>query len=60
MTGELSGRQVRDGVVLLPGLVVGLLASRRLGKYLDHGWTRPAVLAMSTAAAVVLVIEAVA
>ncbi len=60
VTGELSARQVRDGIVLLPGLVVGLLASRRLGKYLDHGWTRPAVLAMSTAAALVLVIGAVA
>lgn len=58
-SGELGGRQLLDGLLLLPGLVLGLVASRWLGRYLDHGWTRPAVLGMSTAAAAVLILRSV-
>ena len=56
LSGELGGRQVIDGLVLLPGLLVGLAASRQLAPYLDRGWTRAAVLGPSTVAATVLVV----
>jgi uncharacterized membrane protein YfcA len=59
-SGELGGRQVVDGLLLLPGLVLGVVAARMLGRYLDHGWTRPAVLALCTAAAVALIVDAIA
>lgn len=59
VSGELGRRQFVDGVLLLPGLVVGLLMARWLAPLLDRGWTRPAVLAMSTAAALVLVFDAI-
>lgn len=60
ISGQLGRRQLVDGLVLLPGLVVGLGASRLLGPYLDRGWTRPAVLALCAVAASVLIIDAVA
>jgi uncharacterized membrane protein YfcA len=58
VSGELSKRQVVDGFVLLPGLLVGLTLSRLLTPYLDRGWTRFAVLALSAATAMALVIGA--
>jgi uncharacterized protein len=54
-SGELRGRQITDALLLLPGLVVGLVASQHLGRHLDHGWTRPAVLALSSVAAITLI-----
>ena len=58
LSGELGKRQVVDGFVLLPGLLVGLLLSRLLAPYLDRGWTRRAVLGLSAATATVLVVGA--
>jgi uncharacterized protein len=59
VSGELTRRQVADGFVLLPGLLVGLALSRLLTPYLDRGWTRAAVLALSTVTATALVASAV-
>jgi uncharacterized membrane protein YfcA len=59
ISGEFGGRQLTDGLLLLPGLVLGIVASRFLGPYLDRGWARPAVLALCTIAAVVLIADAV-
>jgi uncharacterized membrane protein YfcA len=58
VSGELGKRQVVDGIVLLPGLFVGLLASRALAAYLDRGWMRAGILGLSTATAIVLVVGA--
>jgi hypothetical protein len=43
-------------MVLLPGLLVGLAASRQLAPYLDRGWTRAAVLGLSTVTVTALVV----
>ena len=59
VTGELSGGQLRDGLLLVPGLFAGLVLARALGPRLDRGWTRPVVLSMSTVTALVLVAQAV-
>jgi uncharacterized membrane protein YfcA len=59
ISGEFGGRQLTDGLLLLPGLVLGIVASRFLGPYLDRGWARPAVLGLCTLAAVVLIADAV-
>jgi hypothetical protein len=55
VSGEVGGRELVDGLALLPGLALGLLVGRRVAPYLDRGWTRPAVLAACTAAALVLI-----
>jgi uncharacterized membrane protein YfcA len=56
--GEVGRAELRDGVLLLPGLVLGLAVSRTLRPYVDRGWTRPAVLALCLAAAIILIIDA--
>jgi uncharacterized protein len=60
VSGQFGRGELVDGIRLLPGLLLGVVASRRLGRYLDHGWTRPALLALCSVAAVVLIVDAVA
>ena len=55
--GEFGMTELRAGLVLLPGVLVGFLGSAALGRLIDRGYTRPAVLAFSGAAAVVLMIQ---
>lgn len=57
-SGEFGRTELTGGLVLLPGLVGGLVISRFAHRWLDHGWTRPTVLAMSAAAAVILLVDA--
>lgn len=59
IAGELSGRQLLMGVVMLPFLVTGYALSGPLRRYLDRGWTRPAVLTISTVSAVVVLVRAI-
>lgn len=58
VSGNLSVRQVGFGLAMLPFLAVGYLLSGPLRRYLDRGWTRPAVLIVSTASAVVVLAKA--
>lgn len=58
LAGRIGPGELRDGALLLPGLMVGLAMSGRLRPHLDRGWTRPLVLVMSTLAAVVLLGDA--
>lgn len=58
VSGELGGRELGRGLVLLPGLAVGLAVSRWAARWLDRGWTRPLVLAMSGVAATILLVDA--
>ena len=57
VVGELSGDQVRAGLVLVPGAVLGFALSTRLTRWLDRGWTRPAVLVVSAASAVAVLVK---
>ena len=50
-SGELGGRQVVDGLVLLPGLARRARCQPAARPYLDRGWTRAAVLGLSTVTA---------
>lgn len=58
LSGELGRRQLVDGLLLAPGLLVGLGIGRMLAPYLDRGWTRVGVLTLSTVTAVALVVDA--
>ncbi len=57
IVGELGSRQIELGLPLIPGVVVGYLASNRLTPILDRGYTRPAVLSVSVATAVVILVR---
>jgi uncharacterized protein len=48
--GELTGDQALFALTLAPFMVGGLWASRHLHPFVDGGWLRPAVLALSAIA----------
>jgi uncharacterized protein len=56
LAGEFRGTELRAGLVLLPGVLVGFAGSKRLARLLDRGYTRVAVLACSAAAATALIL----
>lgn len=53
--GRFGRDELKDGIALLPGIVVGFAASGRLARLFDRGYTRTAVLAVSAIAGLVLV-----
>jgi uncharacterized protein len=57
VAGELGVRQWRLALLLLPGVIVGVVASRRLRPYLSGRWFRPSLLALCAASATVLLVE---
>lgn len=57
--GVVDGAGLWQGVLLVPFLLLGFVASNRVRHLLDRGWTRPAVLVISVASAVLLLARAV-
>lgn len=57
VAGRFGRDEFIDGVLLVPGLVIGMMIGRPARPFLDRGWTRPAVLALSAIAAATLVVE---
>jgi hypothetical protein len=55
--GRFSVAEARMGLLLVPGFMFGYICSRPLALYFDHGATRYIVLAVSAAAAAVLLIS---
>jgi len=58
--GEVHRRDMGLALVLLPGALSGYLVAPRLSRRLDRGYVRHAVLAVSAASAVVVLIRALA
>jgi uncharacterized protein len=56
--GRIGAPELRQGAVLLPGAVAGIVAGRPLARVLDRGRTRAAVLMVCAASAGVLLVEA--
>ena len=56
--GEMGPTDIGRGLALVPGTVIGLLLSGRVARFLDRGYTRPAVLALSATAAVAALVRA--
>lgn len=55
--GGFGGSELTDGIMLVPGLALGLVAGRPAQSFLDRGWTRPAVLGLSAVASCALIVE---
>ncbi len=53
--GKVEGRYLLLAVELLPGLLIGLWASRWVVKRLDERWLRPAVLTFAAVAGIVVI-----
>ena len=58
VAGEFGARHLVPVALLVPGQLLGFVLSGRLAKVLDRGYTRPALLTISVAAAVSLLIRA--
>jgi hypothetical protein len=55
--GRFGIAELRWGVALVPGTLLGFAVSSRLIPWLDRGYTRPAVLAVAAAAGVAAVVR---
>jgi uncharacterized membrane protein YfcA len=60
IVGKVGRDQLLAALALQPPLLVGFALSRRLATHLDAGRTRVAVLAVSTAGAVAIIVKALA
>lgn len=57
VAGRFAMTELRLGLMLLPGILLGFGASRWTAGLLDRGYTRTGVLAVSAAAAVVVILK---
>jgi uncharacterized membrane protein YfcA len=55
LNGRFGLADASQGLLLVPGFLLGYLCSRPLTNYFDHGWTRYIVLGVSAAAAISLI-----
>jgi uncharacterized membrane protein YfcA len=58
VVGRLGTYELMSGAALLPGIVLGFVLSKRFTPWIDRGYTRPAVLAVSAAAGLGVVLQA--
>ncbi len=55
--GRFGGRELQLSLVLLPGIVLGFVLSKPLARFLDRGYTRIAILTVSSLAAILLIVQ---
>lgn len=54
---RFGGAEIKASLWLLPGVFVGYALSRKVAPFIDRGYTRPAVLAVSALAAAIVIID---
>jgi uncharacterized membrane protein YfcA len=57
VAGRLGSHELRLGMLLWPGVLIGFVLSKPLTRRLDDGWTRPMVLTISALAAMLLLAQ---
>ncbi len=57
VAGEVAAGSLRSAALLLPFLILGFLLSGPARRILDQGWTRTAVLTVTAASAVLLILR---
>lgn len=55
--GRFGAGELRLALVMLPGMLAGLALSRRIARYVDRGYTRPAVLTVVALTGLAIVIR---
>jgi uncharacterized membrane protein YfcA len=55
--GEFGQHELHLGLALIPGLIIGLGISRKVARFLDNRYTRPAVLGFSALSSLTLLIQ---
>lgn len=55
LAGRFGTQELFDGLMLVPGVLIGYCIAGYLAKYIDRGYSRIAVLAISTLSALVLI-----
>ena len=58
VAGVVDARAVGTGLLLLPAMALGALLARGLRGHVDAGRTRPAVLALASVSAVLIIVQA--
>lgn len=56
---QFGKQDIIQGLMLMPGFVLGFLLGSPVAKWLDRGYTRPAVLIIATASAVYLILKSI-
>jgi uncharacterized membrane protein YfcA len=56
--GQFSADALGAAAVLLPFMIIGFAASTPARRFLDRGWSRPAVLGLASAGALTLLVQA--
>lgn len=57
VVGEFGAEELRLGLLLLPGMLIGYLTSGVLARVLDRGYTRAAVLLFASVSSIVLLLR---
>lgn len=57
VAGEIGTRQLQLAVLILPSVLIGLVTARRVSQHLNPTVVRPAVLALSSASAIALLVK---
>lgn len=52
--------QIKQGLLLMPGFILGFLIAQPIARYLDKGYTRPVVLIIAFASAFYLIVKSIA
>lgn len=58
VAGEFGVEEIRLSLLVVPGIILGYLASGAGARRLDAGHTRPAVLTVSAVSAVLVLVDA--
>ncbi len=58
VVGKFGLQDIYRGLLLIPGVLIGFLFSKKAVRFLDKGYLRPAILIVTTLAALVLIADA--
>jgi uncharacterized membrane protein YfcA len=58
--GHFGLTEIKHGLLLMPGFVLGFFIAQPIARYLDKGYTRPAVLVIAFASAFYLMVKSMA
>ena len=58
--GHFGFTEIKHGLLLMPGFILGYIIAQPIARYLDKGYTRPAVLVIAFTSAFYLIVKSMA